>query len=105
MESPDPFVGWAVGFTRQDGEMRPFGGWHPEQALTREQAWAGFTTGAAYAGFAEEKFGRLAPGLWADFIVVDRDPMLASPAELRETRVLETWIGGDRVWSRADAAE
>ena len=58
------------------------------------------TTGAAYAGFAETKFGRLAPGLRADFIIIDRDPLFASPAELRGTQILETWIGGERVWQR-----
>ncbi|WP_188055878.1 amidohydrolase [Sphingosinithalassobacter sp. CS137] len=104
VESPDPFAGWAVGFTRQDADLQPFGGWRPEEAVTREQAWAGFTTGAAYAGYAEDRFGRLAPGLWADFIIVDRDPLLASPTQLRGTEVLETWIAGERVYQR-DAAE
>lgn len=100
VESPDPFAGWAASFTRQDADLQPYGGWHPEEALTREQGWAGFTTGAAYAGFAEEKIGRLAPGMRADFIVLDRDPLLASPTELRGTQVLETWIGGERVYTR-----
>jgi len=103
VESPDPFAGWAVAVSRQDADLRPFGGWHPEQRVTREQAWAGFTINAAYAGFAEDRFGRLAPGLHADFIIVDRDPLLTSTSELRETQVLETWIGGERVWQRDGA--
>lgn len=100
VESPDPFAGWAAGFTRQDADMQPPGGWRHEEAITREQAWAAFTTGAAYAGFAETKFGRLAPGLRADFLILDRDPLLASPSELRHTQVLETWVGGERVWQK-----
>jgi len=40
----------------------------------------------------------------ADFIVVDRDPLLSSPTELRGTVVLETWVGGQRVYRRSDAA-
>ena len=100
VESPDPFAGWATGFTRQDADMQPEGGWFPEERLTREQAWAAFTLGGAYAGFAESKFGRLAPGLRADFIVLDRDPLQATPTELRATKVLETWVGGDKVWVR-----
>lgn len=100
VESPDPWAGWAASFTRQDAQGQPFGGWRPEEAVTREQGWAGFTTGAAYAGFAEEKIGRIAVGLRADFLILDRDPLLASPADLRATKVLETWVGGERVWQR-----
>lgn len=103
VESPNPWVGWAVAFTRQDANQEPFGGWRREEAITREQAWAAFTTGAAYAGFAEAKFGRLAPGLRADFVILDRDPLLASPSELRQTQVLQTWINGERVWDKATA--
>ena len=100
VESPDPWAGWAAAFTRQDADMQPFGGWRPEEAVTREQGWAGFTTGAAYAGFAEDKIGRLAPGMRADFVIVDRDPLLAGPSELRGTQVIETWVAGRRMWQR-----
>lgn len=100
VESPDPWAGWAASFTRQDAEMQPFGGWRPEEAVSREQGWAGFTTGAAYAGFAEDRIGHLAPGMRADFVIVDRDPLIAGPSELRGTQVLETWVGGQRMWQR-----
>ena len=98
VESPDPFAGWAAGFTRQDAKGEPYGGWRPEERVTREQAWRAYTMDAAYAGFAEDKFGRLAPGQRADFIIVDRDPTLASPSDLRATKVEQTWIGGEKVW-------
>ena len=100
VESPNPFMGWAAGFTRQNADLQPFGGWRPEEAISREQAWAAFTIGAAYAGFAETRFGRLAPGMRADFIILDRDPLLASPSELRNIVVLETWVGGERVYKK-----
>ncbi len=100
VESPDPFAGWAAAFTRQGADGMPPGGWHPEEALTREQAWQAFTQGGAYAAFAEDKFGRLAPGQRADFIIVDRDPLAATPADLRATKVQETWVGGEKVWER-----
>lgn len=98
VESPDPFAGLAAAFTRSDAKGEPFGGWRPEERITREQALAAFTSGAAYAGFAEKRFGRLAAGEHADFLLVDRDPLLASPDELRATKVYETWIGGQRVF-------
>ncbi|GGB16202.1 amidohydrolase [Sphingomonas metalli] len=100
VESPDPFAGWAAAFTRQGADGMPPGGWRPEEAVTREQAWKAFTQGGAYAAFAETVFGRLAPGQRADFIIVDRDPLAASPAELRQTKVEETWVGGEKVWER-----
>ncbi|AQR75365.1 amidohydrolase [Sphingomonas sp. LM7] len=100
VESPDPWAGWAVSFTRQDANGQPFGGWRAQEAVTREQGWAGFTTGAAYAGFAEDKIGRIAVGMRADFLILDRDPLLASPGDLRATKVIETWVGGDRAWQR-----
>ncbi|MEH3047343.1 MAG: amidohydrolase family protein [Sphingomonas adhaesiva] len=100
VEKPDPWAGWAAAFTREDAQGQPPGGWQPQEAVTREQAWWGFTGGASYAGFAEGKFGILAPGQRADFIVVDRDPLAAAPADLRRTAVQETWIGGQKAWER-----
>ena len=98
VESPDPQAGLATAFTREDADGQPFGGWFPAEAVSRENAIKGFTQDAAYAGFAEGRFGRLVEGERADFLFVDRDPTLVTPAQLRETRVLETWIGGERVY-------
>lgn len=100
VESPDPFAGLAAAITREDAKGEPFGGWQPQERVSRETALAGFTTDAAYASFAETKVGRIAPGMRADFLFVDRDPMLATPAELRGTVVLETWVGGRKVYSK-----
>ena len=100
VESPDPFAGLAAAITREDANGEPFGGWQPQERVSREAALAGFTTGAAFASFAENKVGRLAPGLWADFILVDRDPLLVTPTELRATKVLETWIAGRKAYSK-----
>ena len=99
VESPDPFAGIAVAITREDAKGAPPGGWQPQERVTREQAFAGFTTGAAYAGFAENKIGRLAPGMAADFVLIDRDPLFIPPNEIRGTKVLETWLGGKRVFA------
>ncbi len=100
VEKPDCFAGWAAAITRQGADGEPFGGWQPQERVTREQAWWAFTGAGARAGFAEREFGTLEPGQMADFIIVDRDPMLASPTDLRATRVEETWVGGRKVWTR-----
>ncbi len=101
VESADPFAGLATAMTREDAAGQPFGGWRPEERVTREQALAGFTTGAAYAAFAETKVGSLTPGHHADFILIDVDPLLASPSELRKAVVKETWVGGRPVYKNA----
>jgi predicted amidohydrolase YtcJ len=101
VESPNPFAGLSAAVSRQDLSGQPAGGWIPSERVTFEQALHGFTRGAAYAGFAEQKFGALEPGMWADFIVVDRDPTKVDAQALGKTEVLETWVAGKKVWSRA----
>ena len=98
VELPDPFAGMAAALTREDAAGQPFGGWQPQERIDRAAALAGYTSGAAWAGFAERKFGRLAPGLRADFVLIDVDPLLAAPSALRNAQVLETWIGGEKVF-------
>ncbi|MGF1550413.1 MAG: amidohydrolase [Sphingomonadaceae bacterium] len=100
VESANPFHGLAVAISREDAYGRPPGGWFPEQKLTLGEALAGFTTGAAFASFAEDRIGSLTPGHYADFIFIDRDIFRAEPGSIRETQVLETWIGGRKVWQR-----
>ena len=103
VESPNPFPGLAAAISREDAEGQPPGGWFPEQRLTLEEAFAAFTTGGAYAAFAEEDLGSLAPGRRADFIFIDRDIFAdPDPARISQTRVLETWIGGEKVWEREE---
>ncbi len=100
VEAPDPFAGMATAISRTGPDGAPFGGWQAQERVSREAALAAYTSGAAYAGFAEGRFGRIAPGERADFVLVDRDVMLSSPGELRGTKVLEVWIGGRTVWTR-----
>ena len=57
VEIVNPFWGIYAGITRQEANGNPKGGWHPEQKLTLEETLRGFTSGAAYAGFAEDRLG------------------------------------------------
>lgn len=97
VEPADPFAGLAVAISRTDENGNPFGGWRAQEAVSRETALKAFTADAAYAGFAEGKYGRLLPGERADFLFVDRDPFLSSPQEIRETQIDEVWISGRKV--------
>jgi len=98
VEPTDVFGGLAAAISRTDANDEPFGGWSPQEAISREMALAGYTIDGAYAGFAEGHFDRLIPGERADFILVDRDPLRSSPDDIRATRIHETWINGERVY-------
>ena len=100
VESPNPFHGLAVAISREDAQGQPPGGWMPEQTLILAEALAAFTQGAAFAGFAEDRLGSLEKGKLADFIFIDRDIFQATPAQIRDTQVLETWLAGRKVWER-----
>ena len=104
VESPNPFPGLAAAVSRQDMNGQPAGGWIPGERVSFEQALAGFTRGAAYAGFAEDKFGSLEPGKWADFILIDRDISRIDAQALARTQVMETWVAGKKVWARPPSA-
>ncbi len=98
VESSNPFPGMAVAISREDASGQPFGGWLPKEKLTREQAWRAYTVDAAYASFAEDRIGNLIKGKRADFLIIDKDIMLAAPQSIRNIVVEQTWIGGRPVY-------
>ena len=103
VELADPFAGMAAAISRQDLDGEPQGGWQPQERVSRETALAGYTVNGAYAGFAEGRFGRLVAGERADFILVDRDPLLASPGDLARTKVAQVYVAGRLVWDARTA--
>lgn len=105
VESPNPFHALAVAISRVDAQGQPPGGWMPEQRVSLNQALESFTRTAAFAAFAEDRLGSLERGKLADFIFIDRDIFAgATPEQIRDTRVLETYIAGRKVWDRATAS-
>lgn len=102
VELSDPWAGFAAAISRTGPDGQPLGGWQPQERVSRELALAAYTASGAWAGFAEGRFGRLQRGERADFLLIDRDPMLATPAEIRATQVLQVWIGGQPVHQRGN---
>ena len=100
VEPANPFYGLHAAVTRQDRGGEPPKGWYANEALTRQQAFAAFTTGAAYAGQHERAVGTLTPGKWADFILVDGDIFKMPAGDIWKVNVLETWLAGKRVYVR-----
>ncbi len=96
VEPITPFRGVYAAVTRKNeaGTKEYF----PEQKLSIQQALAAYTTGAAYAQFAEKDKGTLAPGMLADFVVLDRDLTKVPPPQILKTQVLRTVVGGKTVY-------
>ena len=99
VEHPNPFPGLSAAISRQNIAGQPKGGWRAWERVSLGRALHGFTRGAAYAGFAEKTLGCLDVGCQADFIIVDRDPTKVDAQALAATKVLETWVGGDKAWA------
>ncbi|MGC9338095.1 MAG: amidohydrolase [Bacteroidales bacterium] len=99
IEEINPLLGYYAGVVRKDTKGYPEGGFLPDEVLTREQALRAMTIWAAKAAFEENEIGSLEPGKKANFVVLDQDIMLAPENEIYKTKILETWIDGDQVYS------
>ena len=105
VELSNPFHGLYASVTRQGRDGEPEGGWYADQALTRAEALHSFTLASAYAARQEGRLGSLEQGKWADFIIIDRDYFTIPAAEIDDIVVLETWVGGTRVYARQDTSK
>jgi predicted amidohydrolase YtcJ len=96
VEPVTPFRGLYSAVTRrsENGKQEYF----PQQKLTMDQAIAAYTTGSAFAEFEEKEKGKLAPGMLADFVVLDRDVTATSADKITTTKVLRTVVGGKTVY-------
>jgi predicted amidohydrolase YtcJ len=97
VEPIDPLDTYFAAVTRKKPRNTEAAAFLPNEALSRESALKGMTLWAAMAAFEENQKGTLAPGMWADFVVVNRDLLTASEVELAKARVVETWLAGERV--------
>ena len=98
VESMDPLKGIYAAVTRQDEAGYPDGGWAPHERVSRDQALRGFTIEAAYAAFMEHEVGSVTKGKRADFVLLDRDIMTVPEREIPETRVVATFLSGEKVF-------
>jgi predicted amidohydrolase YtcJ len=98
VEPITPFRGLYAAVTRksEDGKLEYF----PENKLTMDEAIAAYTTGSAFAEFEEKEKGKIAPGMLADFVVLDQDVTALSPEKILTTKVLRTVVGAKTVYER-----
>ena len=98
VEDISPFKTFCAAVFRVDAKGFPSGGFQRENALTRREALRGMTIWAARANFEEKEKGSLEKGKLADFVIVDKDLMTSNATEVLYTKVIATYIGGERVY-------
>lgn len=95
--TPAPLSGMHAAITRTNDSLSPAGGFFLENAVSPMEALLGYTLWGAEAQFTEKDKGSIAPGKYADFVVLDRDLLQVgtyAPDELLQVKVLQTVIGG-----------
>jgi predicted amidohydrolase YtcJ len=96
VEELDPLAGLAAGVLRTIDEREA---WRAEEALTVEQALHATCVVPAWLSGDERRRGRLLPGMLADLVVLDRDPLGVEPEELPEVKIVATMVGGRWVYN------
>jgi predicted amidohydrolase YtcJ len=99
VEPVNPFFGFYAAITRQNQQGIPQDGWYPQLCMSREEALKSYTIWGAYAMFAETDKGSIEAGKYADFTILDRDIMTCNAADIFNTKVLCTVIGGQTVFN------
>src|SRR5947207_13296037 len=89
----DPMLGVYAAVTRRTLDGKNPGGWVPEQKITLGETLRAYTYGNAWATFNEQKWGTLAPGRFADVVVLDRDPFTVPAESLGTIKPRYTMVG------------
>jgi len=100
VERGEPMIEFYAAVSRKSINGESGEGWHPEQAVSREDALKMFTIWPAYAAFQEKEKGSIEVGKLADFTVLSQDIVKIPEREILETRNEMTVIGGEIIYSR-----
>lgn len=100
VEDINPMFTFYAAVVRKDQKNYPEKGFQMENALSREEAIRGMTIWAAKGNFEEKEKGSLEAGKFADFIILDQDLMKADEANLFKTKVLKTYLNGEKVYAK-----
>lgn len=98
IEPVDPLGTFYSAVIRKNEDGVPEDGFQMNNALSRQHTLMGMTIWAAYAQFADDRYGSLEPGKQADFVVFNVDLMGCSEQELRQAEVQQTYVKGHSVY-------
>jgi predicted amidohydrolase YtcJ len=96
----DPIAGIYAAVTRRTIDGKNPNGWIPEQKITVEEALRCYTTNNAWAMFAENEVGRIAPGMLADIVVLSEDLFTIAPETIENVKVDVTIFDGKVIYRR-----
>ncbi len=102
VSTPDPMAAIHVAVNRKASREHAEGDYEtflPEQRIDLGTSITAYTAGSAYVNHLDE-CGTIEVGKLADLAVLDRDPFANSVDEIGDTRVLQTFVGGQRVYAR-----
>ena len=99
VERGEPMIEFYAAVARKSVKGFSGEGWHPEQAVSREQALKMFTIWPAYAAFEEKDKGSIAVGKLADFTVLSQDILKIPEPEILNTRAEITIVGGEIIFA------
>lgn len=102
IEDINPFICIYTAVTRQNGDGLPQNGFYPDEKVDVYTAVDAYTLGSAYNEHKDTYKGRIKEGHLGDFIVLDRDIFSIPEVEIKDTKVLETIIGGETVYKRIE---
>jgi predicted amidohydrolase YtcJ len=97
VEELDPLAGIVAGVLRTLDDRPP---WRPKQCVTIEEALHATCVAPAWLEHAENRRGRLCPGMLADLVILNRDPVTCPPEELPSIEVEATMVGGRWTYER-----
>ena len=97
VERGEPMIEFYAAVARKDQKGFSGEGWHPEEAVTREQALKMFTIWPAYAAFEDKLRGTIEVGKLADLTILSADIMTIPAPEILKTRCVMTVINGEIV--------
>ncbi|MBK7666644.1 MAG: amidohydrolase [Sphingobacteriaceae bacterium] len=97
VEDISPFKTFYAAVVRKDAKGYPENGYQIENALSKEETIRGMTIWAAYSNFEEKEKGSIEKNKFADFVILDTDLMKCDPNSILSTKVLETYLNGERV--------
>ncbi|HEY6804058.1 MAG TPA: amidohydrolase [Pyrinomonadaceae bacterium] len=100
VERGEPMIEFYAAVARKDQKGFSTTGWHPEEAVTRDQALKMFTLWPAYAAFEEKLRGTLEPGKLADLTILSADIMKIPELEILKTQCVMTVINGEIVFEK-----
>ncbi|MGN6221265.1 MAG: amidohydrolase [Microbacterium sp.] len=106
VSTPDPLAAIHTAVNRKAApghEEGDYDAFYPEQAIDLATSLTAYTAGSAWVNHLDDVTGTVEVGKYADLVVLDRDPFAGPADQIGATRVLQTFVEGERVYAAPDS--